>query len=160
MKRKIILGAIVASLVIATGLLAQRPDRPMPNKQKRMAMLDLTDEQESKIRDLELKLEKEIMPLRSQIPAIEANLKQELIADQFNQTKVKNLIEQKAKIESEIELKQLLHQRAIRDLLTPEQQKKFDLHALRGGMGRHGMHPLPLRPPVPGGEVPPPELEK
>ncbi|MDZ7333445.1 MAG: Spy/CpxP family protein refolding chaperone [candidate division KSB1 bacterium] len=160
MRRKIIFSVLVASLVVATGLLAQRPDRLMLKKQERKAMLDLTDEQEAKIRDLELKLEKEIMPLRSQIPGIEANLKQELVAKQFNQTRVKNLIEQKAKIESEIELKQLLHQRAIRDLLTPEQQKKFDLHALRGGMGRHGMHPLPLRPPMPGGEVPQPESEK
>lgn len=160
MRKKIILGVLIFGLMMATALLAQHPDRSMQQRPGRKAILDLTDEQESKIRDLELKLEKEIMPLRSQIPAIEANLKQELVAEQFNQTKVKSLIEQKAKIESEIELKQMLHQRAIRDLLTPEQQKKFDLHALRGGMGRHGMHPLPLRPPVPGGEVPPPELEK
>lgn len=100
------------------------------------------------------------MPLRSQMPSIEANLKQELIADQFSQAKVKNLIEQKKKIQSEIELKQVLHQRAIRELLTPEQQKQFDLHELRGGKARYGKFPLPPRPPAPEVEVPPPGLEK
>lgn len=158
MRKNTFIIALIASLMVATGLWAQRPEKPMQPKHPRMAALDLSEEQQAKIQELELKLEKEIMPLRSQLPGIEANLKQELVADQFNQTKVKSLIEQKAKIESEIELKQVLHQRAIRDLLTPEQQKKFDLHALRGGMGRHGRPPL--RPLAPGGEVPPPELEK
>lgn len=160
MKTKVFVLLIIASLVIATGLLAQRPDRPMQPRPGRMAMLDLTDEQEAKIRDLELKLEKEIMPLRSQIPALEANLKQELVADQFNQSKVKSLIEQKAKIQSEIDLKQLLHQRAIRDLLTPEQQRQFDLQVLKDGMGphRHQHPPMPMRPQDPG-LVPPPDLK-
>lgn len=160
MKSRIVIGMMICSLIIATGLLAQRQDRPMHQRPGRMAALDLTEEQQVKIQELELKLEKEIMPLRSQLPGIEANLKQELVADQFNQAKVKNLIEQKAKIQSEIELKQMLHQRAIRDLLTPEQQKQFDLHALRGGMGRHGISPLPPRPPAPDAEVPPPGMEK
>ncbi len=160
MKHKIIIGMMITNLIIAGGLLAQRPDRPMQQRPVRMAALDLTDEQQAKIQDLELKLEKEILPLRSQIPTIEANLKQELIADPFNQAKVKNLIEQKTKIVAEIELKQYLHQRAVRDLLTPEQQKKFDLHQLKEGMGRHGKSPLPLHPPAPGAEVPPPDLDK
>ncbi len=159
MKSKIIISVVIASLVIATGLLAQRPDRPMQPRPNRMAALDLTEEQQAKIQDLELKLEKELMPLRSQIPSIEANLKQEMVAEQFNQTKVKSLIEQKAKIESEIELKHLLHHRAIRELLTPEQRKQFDLQALRGRMGhRHGPA-RPMHPQMPGAEVPPPDLK-
>jgi Spy/CpxP family protein refolding chaperone len=160
MRKNIFAVFMIASLILATGLWAQRPERPLQSKHARMAALDLTEEQQAKIQDLELKLEKEILPLRSQIPGIEANLKQELVADPFNQAKVKNLIEQKTKIVAEIELKQYLHQRAIRDLLTPEQQKQFDLHALKEGMWRHGKSPLPLRPPAPGAEVPPPDLNK
>jgi Spy/CpxP family protein refolding chaperone len=160
MKKNVFVLVMIASLVMANGLLAQGLDRPFQPKPTRMAALDLTDEQQAKIQDLELKLEKEIIPLRSQIPAIEANLKQELIADQFNQIKVKNLIDQKAKILSEIELKQLLNQRAVRDLLTPNQQKQFDLHALKEGMRHHGKPPMPMRPHAPGAGVPPPGLEK
>jgi Spy/CpxP family protein refolding chaperone len=160
MKKNIFILVMIASLVVATGAFAQRPDRPFQPKPSRMAALDLTEEQEAKIQDLELKLEKEMIPLRSQIPTIEANLKQELVADQFNQAKVKSLIDQKAKILSEIELKQLLIQRAIRDLLTPEQQKQFDLHALKEGLGQHRKPPMPMRPHEPGVEVPPPGLEK
>jgi Spy/CpxP family protein refolding chaperone len=124
-----------------------------------MAALDLTDEQQAKIQDLELKLEKEILPLRSQMPLIEANLKQELVADQFNQAKVKSLIDQKAKILAEIELKQLHHQRSIRDLLTPEQQKQFDLHTLKDGMRRHHGPAMPMRPAEPAVALPPPDLK-
>lgn len=159
MKKIIFIGVMIASLVMATGLLAQNQDRPFQPKPPRMAALDLTDEQVAKIQELELKLEKEIIPLRSQMPSIEANLKQELVADQFDQAKVKSLIDQKVKLLSEIELKQFLNQRTIRDLLTSEQRKKFDLQALRKGLGRHGKPPVPIRPHEPGVEVPPPGLK-
>jgi Spy/CpxP family protein refolding chaperone len=159
MKKKIFIWVTITSLIMATGLLAQGLERPFQAKRPRMAALDLTDEQMAKIQDLELKLEKEIIPLRSQIPTIEANLKQELVADQFDQAKVKSLIDQKVKLLSEIELKQFLNQRAVRDLLTPEQRKKFDLHILKEGFGQHGKPPVPMRPHEPGAEVPPPGLE-
>ncbi len=159
MKKNIFICVTIASLVMVTALLAQGQDRPFQPKPPRMEALDLTDEQTAKIQDLELKLEKEIIPLRSQIPAIEANLKQELVADQFNQTKVKSLIDQKTKILSEIEFKQFLNQRAVRDLLTPEQQKQFDLKALKEGVGQHHSPAMPMRPQEPGVKVPPPVLK-
>jgi Spy/CpxP family protein refolding chaperone len=159
MRKNVFVVIMIASLVMATGLLAQGQDRPFQPKPPRMAALDLTDEQMAKIQDLELKLEKEMIPLRSQLPTIEADLKQELVADQFNQTKVKNLIDQKVKILSEIELKQFLNQRAIRDLLTPEQRKKFDLQVLKEGLGRPGKPPVPMRHHEAGAEVPPPGLK-
>lgn len=55
MKHKVIIGIVIANLIIATGLLAQRPDRPLRQRPGRMAALDLTDEQQAKIQDLELK---------------------------------------------------------------------------------------------------------
>lgn len=151
---------MIASLVVATGANAQRPDRPLQQRPPRMSALDLTDEQTTKIQDLELKLEREIISLRSQIPSIEADLTQELLADQFNQTTVKSLIDKKAKILSEIELKQFLNQRAVRDLLTPEQRKQFDLQALKEGLGQPPKPAMLMRPLEPGVETPPPYLEK
>lgn len=160
MKKNLFIVTMIASLMLASWSLAQVPERQFQPKPPRWAALDLTDDQMAKIQDMELNLEKEIIPLRSQMPAIEANLKQELIADQFNQAKVKTLIDQKAKILSEIELKQLLNQRAIRDLLTPEQRKKFDLQVLKEGLGQHQKPLMPIPPHQPGVEMPPPGMEK
>jgi hypothetical protein len=56
-----------------------------------------------------------------------------------------------SKLRSELAMKMVLHQRAVRDLLTTEQKKKFDEHILSAGpmgpgrmmgggmMGRGGM---------------------
>jgi Spy/CpxP family protein refolding chaperone len=160
MKKNFFIVTMIASLMVASWSLAQVPKRQFQPKPPRWAALDLTDDQMAKIQDMELNLEKEIIPLRSQIPVIEANLKQELTADQFNQAKVKTLIDQKAKILSEIELKQFLNQRAVRDLLTPEQRKKFDLQVLKEGLGQYQKPPVPMPPHQPGVEMPPPGMDK
>jgi len=161
MKKNIFMLLMIASLVIATGLLAQRSERQYRPKSPQTAAPDfgLSDEQMAKIEDLELKLEKELIPLKTQIPAIEANIKQELVAAQFNQSKVKSLIDQKVKIHSEMRLKQIINQRAVRDLLTPEQQKKFDLQVLKRGMRQHRGPGMMMRPHAPGADVPFPDLE-
>lgn len=159
MKKHILTLVMILSI---TGLvMAQKPQAPgKPCQPKPPAMMpfDLTQEQTEKLQDLDLAFEKEMVTFKAQMPAIEAELKAALIADQFSESKVKSLIDKKAKLMSEMELKQLLHQRAIRNLLTPEQQKKFDMDALKKGMGPgpgprmeqgfekgpHGKHPGPM----------------
>ena len=59
MRKNVFVVIMIASLVMATGLLAQGQDRPFQPKPPRMAALDLTDEQMAKIQDMELNLEKE-----------------------------------------------------------------------------------------------------
>ncbi len=51
------------------------------------------------------------------------------------------MIEEIASIEKDIQLKQILNQRAIRDLLTAEQKKKYDMHILSRPKFRDGERP-------------------
>ncbi len=161
MKKHILILMVIVSLIVTNGLLAQGPDRKFQPDRPHMAKPDLglSEEQIEKIEDLELKLEKELLPLKSQLPAIESNLKREMVASQFNEAQVKSLLDQKAKLVTEIRLKRILQKRAIRDLLTPEQQKKFDLHTLKQKIGGHRRLGMPQRPFEPDAEPPQPDDE-
>ncbi len=158
---------LIAVLVLAVSVFAQAPKAERQARPGRMAKLDLTDEQQSKMQDMQLALQKEILPLTSKIRAIDDEIKQEMVAEKFNASKVKSLIEQKEKIRTEIQIKRTLNRRAVRDMLTPEQQKEFDLRALSRGMkwgprgkaGRPG-RPMRMAPERPGPGAPMPDLEE
>jgi len=169
MKTKLSLGLATAAIVMAVVVFAQEPIRERQPRLNRMERLELTDEQESKIQDLHLAMQKEILPLTSKIHSIGDEIKQEMIAEKFNHSKVKNLIEQKEKIRAEIQFKRAVNQRAVRDILTPEQQKKFDLGVLhRGkamgmrsrGVGRMPGRPMRMAPDEPEPEAPLPDREE
>jgi Spy/CpxP family protein refolding chaperone len=116
-----------------------------------MGMLNLNDDQKTKMQDLRLAHQKEIMPLRSELQKEEVGLKLEIIADKFNESKVKSIQNEISRLRSDLAMKMVLHQRAVRDLLNPDQKKKFDEHILSAGpmgagqmmgggmMGRGGM---------------------
>ena len=63
------------------------------------------------------------------------------VMDKFNESKVKSIQGEISKVMNEMASKMILHQRAVRDLLTPEQKKQFDERILSGGMmgNRGGM---------------------
>jgi Spy/CpxP family protein refolding chaperone len=120
---------------------AQHPDSPHRMRQM-TRMLDLTEEQQSQILDMKLKLKKEVVPLQSDIERLRSELKLEMTADKFNEGKVKKLVQDISIKQQELKLSRIGHHRAVRDILTPDQQKKFDMRILseRGsGKGRgHG----------------------
>ncbi len=98
-----------------------------------MGMLKLTDEQKTKMQDLRLAHQRDILPLRSELQKQQAILKLEITADKFNESKVKVIQNEISKLQNEMAMKMVLHQRAVRDILTPEQKKKFDEHILSAG---------------------------
>ncbi|MCX6134324.1 MAG: periplasmic heavy metal sensor [Ignavibacteriales bacterium] len=108
-----------------------------------MAFLKLTEEQRTKVQDLALAHQKEMIAARADLQKQHASLKLEVTADKFNESKVKSIQGEISKLSSEIAMKTFLHQRAVRDLLTPDQKKQFDRHVLAGGMmgGRGPMGP-------------------
>ena len=61
---------------------------------------------------------------------LESDIKLALIADKFNQERIKELIARRSVIWQKMELKHILHQRELRDLLSDEQKVKFDMHIL------------------------------
>jgi Spy/CpxP family protein refolding chaperone len=104
-----------------------------------MGLGNLTAEQKTKMQDLRLAQQKEMLPLHTQLQKLQADLKLELIADKINEGKVKSLQGEISKLTSDLAVKRFAHQRAMRDILTPEQKKKFDERILSGkGIGPGG----------------------
>ena len=111
-----------------------------------LGFLKLTDEQRAKVQDLALAHQKEMISIQADLQKQHAALKLEITAEKFNESKVKTIQGEISKLTGEIAMKTILHQRAVRDLLTAEQKKMFDQHILSGGpmgpgrmMGRMGM---------------------
>ena len=139
MKQKLIFSLFLAATFIAGSLFAQpRFKRGAPPAGKEKMMAELSEEQQAKIQALRLQLEKDALPLKAKREVLNADLKAEMTAEQFDEAKVKNIVEQIHANQTKMQMLHLKNQRAVRDLLTPEQRQKFDLHILAGDGGRHG----------------------
>lgn len=154
MKSKTLIFASLCLWLFTGNLLAQPPDRPQQQKPSPTRMLDLTEEQQAKIQTLRLQLEKDLLPLRSKLPALDADLRAATTAEKFDESKVRSIVEQMQKLHTEMQMKEILHGQAVRSLLTPAQREKFDLRILtERGHGRPEppeagpKPPLPLREP-------------
>ncbi|MFQ5630720.1 MAG: Spy/CpxP family protein refolding chaperone [bacterium] len=144
MKRTMIVFSVLSLFFFTSVLVAQpqqrRAERKAPQRQH---IPDLTEEQQAKIQSLRLELEKELLPLKAKVKTLAADLKVSMTAESFDEGKTKNIVEQMHGIHSDIQMARLKHQRAIRDLLTPEQRQSFDLRLLSGMQGRHRAGPAP-----------------
>ncbi|MGH1363501.1 MAG: Spy/CpxP family protein refolding chaperone [Calditrichia bacterium] len=140
MKRALILAI---TLLLATAVVfAGNPDKKRGKHGLRG--LDLTEEQRSQVADLRLDMQKEMITVRAQVAGLRAELKLAMVADKFDEGKVKNLHGKLSELRAKMSLKKLMNKRAVRDLLTPDQQKKFDMKMLsergqRGGKKGKGM---------------------
>ncbi len=112
-----------------------------PAMGKRFAkMLDLTGEQTQKIEDLRLQMQKDILPLQSQVQQKRTDLKLLLTADSPDQSKINKTIDDISQIRSQMQKIRVKQQMAVRSLLNAEQKKKFDAMILsHPGPGRAGM---------------------
>ena len=131
MKKYTVLFIVISFLIIFSGLYASDGENPhWGNRFKRA--LDLSEEQQSKISEMQLQSRRDITPLKAEINKLRADLNLLLTAEKFDAGTLEKLNSEIVKLQGEIKLKQLMHQRAVRDLLTAEQKKKFDLHILSG----------------------------
>jgi Spy/CpxP family protein refolding chaperone len=136
MRKKIILFGLTI-LLTTVGMLTAGPRRDGDGPRHMMRMLDLTETQESQILDLKLEHEKQVLPVKTKLKELRTQMKLEMTAENFDEKKVSKLMDQMSDIQKEIHLKRVIHQRAVRDILTEEQKKKFDLHILsRGKRGK------------------------
>jgi Spy/CpxP family protein refolding chaperone len=144
--------AIAISAVLMAGTLIAQPGPGMGRKMQggpmmrggemqaqrgpgMMGMLNLTDEQRTKVEDLMTQHQREAIPVHAQLQKLQADLKLEITADKYDAGKVKGILSEVSKLTSDMASKRIAHQRAIRDLLTPEQRKQFDRHILAGPQG-------------------------
>lgn len=144
MKRYILLFSIFALLINMQLLFAQPDDNDGPPFRDRMGkMLNLSDEQKSTIEDLRLNFQKEKLPLQSKLHELKTNLKLEITKDNYDEKKVNQTLDQIEKLEKEMHKKRINHMRSVRNILTDEQKKKFDMHILsnRNFNKRHSRQP-------------------
>jgi len=99
-----------------------------------MGLGALTPEQQTKMQDLRLAHQKEMLPLHTQLQKLQGDLKLEITADKVNESKVKSMQGEISKLSADLAGKRFAHMRAVRDILTAEQKKKFDERVLSGGM--------------------------
>lgn len=154
MKRATFIAVVIAA-VMMTGQLMAQPGSKMQGcmkegmmmhgegqMQKRgggpMQLLNLSEEQQGKFQALMLQHQKDVLPLHSEIEKLHTNLKLELTSDKFDAAKAKSIQAEISKVMNEIGSKRIAHQRAVRDLLTPEQRVQFDKHILSGKGGPGG----------------------
>ncbi len=110
------------------------PDMPQFGK-----MLDLTDEQKSKIEDYRLEMQKAMLPLRSQLMTNRNELKLLITADKVDRNKISQKIAATTNILKQIQEKRVDQLLKVRALLNADQKKKFDMKILSGRKGmRHG----------------------
>ncbi|RMG68786.1 MAG: periplasmic heavy metal sensor [Calditrichaeota bacterium] len=112
--------------------------------------LGLTEEQRAKMMDLHLALQRELLPLKSKLHELKVRLKLKITSDDYSQKAVDQLLNQILDLEKQIQKKRIAHMRAVREMLTPEQRKKFDMAVLSGRAGKHGMHNRPRWMPMRG----------
>lgn len=154
--KRITMVTLLLTLFLATALVAQeepakakQPNPPMRgmgmmmHRQQGqpggpMGLGALTPEQQTKMQDLRLAQQKEMLPLHTQLQKLQADLKLEIIADKVNESKVKSMQGEISKLTSDLAGKRFAHMRAMRDILTAEQKKKFDQRILSGGMMGQG----------------------
>jgi len=136
--------SVTAMAQPAQGPRSQRPGPGFARGEHMMRMLNLTKEQRSKIMDMRLAMQKEMLPLRNKLITFRGDLKLEMTAEQFNQGKVNKTVDQIADVRKQMSLKRIQHMRNVRNILNPDQQKKFDLMVMNPMKGRF-MHNRSMR---------------
>ncbi len=151
-KSSMIVAAILITVFSGSVLFAQQ-ERPKPRRMpyermermhhrgqmgmmKGMAALQLTDEQKQKMMDLHLALQKEMVPLKAKLATLRADLGLLMTADKPDLKKIEAKQNQIGQVQTQMRMAFIRHQLKVREMLTPEQRKKFDSLILSG---RHGM---------------------
>ncbi|MDR9417969.1 Spy/CpxP family protein refolding chaperone [Gracilimonas sp.] len=103
----------------------------MDRHQNMMRMLDLTEEQREQIKEIHLKGQKEMLPLRNQIREHRAKLQTLTTGDNYDENSVSELVNEMSELHAKMMLKRISHRQEIRELLTDEQRIKFDTFHMR-----------------------------
>jgi len=127
---------------------ANRADRPGLNRQdcpqmmagqrgpqhtRMMALLDLSDDQQSKIEDIHLNGQKEMLAFRTALQQKRAEMRTLSIGDNYDEEKVAELANEIGELHANMLKRRTAHQQQIKEVLNEEQRIKFDnFHMNRG----------------------------
>lgn len=98
----------------------------------------LTKEQREKLDQMHLKLMKELLPLKDAENTKMHELNLLVTAEKPSKAAISKKAAEIADISRQIMEKKTLHHLEVREILTPEQRSKFDMHLLRQGAIGHG----------------------
>lgn len=154
---------LAAVLMMSSLLMAQPPMKGMAKNAPQFhppmpyAQLQLTDEQRTKIDQMRLEFEKEMLPLRDQMKSLQTQYRLKVIDEKASTAELQNLQSKISSLREKMALKRAAHVRKVRALLTDEQKVKFDQRFLSGhkkgaphGPGMIGPHKghRGMRPPM------------
>jgi hypothetical protein len=143
-KTALISGIIFVSILfISQGLYAQRFYRYGPTIEDDFYELNLTKEQMEKIEKLEIELEKEMLPLISKLRSQYVVLAELEAQSETDPIQIEKILDVICELEGDIQNREILHEKKIRNLLTEDQKAIFDSYYAygtnpygRGGFGR------------------------
>jgi Spy/CpxP family protein refolding chaperone len=161
MKRILISTLVLLCMLAFTSVWAQ----PGPDWDEPPALspdLKLSKEQQQKIQEMQRNLQKEIIPLRSQLQLKMVDMRSETDKDQPDIAKINLLIDETSKIRAEIAKKRMANHLAVAKVLTPAQLEQWKaergrmMHEFGHGRQREGMRDGQRQGPRPGRNLPPP----
>ena len=100
-------------------------DSPNMQLQNRIALMDLSNEQSDKITSTRDKIQKEIIPIRSEIQLKRIDLKNELMAEEPSRNKIMKLTEEISNLQLEAKQTLIDGQLQIQSIHTPEQREQL-----------------------------------
>jgi Spy/CpxP family protein refolding chaperone len=95
---------------------------------------NLTDEQQSALKKLQIAHQKEMLPLRNELGEKKAKMKTLQTADNSDLKAINALIDEMSSIKTTMAKAKAAKHQAIRNLLTDEQRLQFDIHYSQKGM--------------------------
>ena len=148
MKHKIFLIAMtMAGMFVLSSVYAQVPHhRARKNPVKGNpghCSLHFTEEQCEKAEEIDLQVEKQILPLRGKIAVLSAELKQMMIEENPDKSAIMKKSEVIGELQIEIKKLKIDRQLQIRALLTPDQRIKYDQQLLEKQGHMHSFHRKP-----------------
>ncbi len=130
-----------------------RGDRPGPGE-KRLAkmaeVLELSDAQQTQIRDIYTQAREAAAPLREKMAASRKALHEAVDAKTFDEAKIRSLVAEKSAVQADLMIHRAQTRQQVYAILTPEQQQLYDkvqpLLKQRHGKGHWGKHRGPWEP--------------
>lgn len=140
---KLLLTALLVAGMSATIVQAQ-PHRNRDEEGKRhgpdhmMERLDMSDDQKAQAEQLHLEMRKAMIPIENEIGEKAARLKTLMSGGVANQDEIYDVIEEIGMLEIVMKKERVTTRLAVRELLSEDQQVKFDQMPHKNGRRREG----------------------
>ncbi len=134
----------VLAIFTASSFAQMGPGRRMPERRMEgrhgsmMKELNLTPDQQKKMQQMRLDLEKKQTVLDSKIKLARIAMKEATLADKLDKAAIEKQVKEVSGLQLDKKLNVVDHLFAVYNLLTPEQQKTWKEHVGKGGMGMLG----------------------